>query len=180
MADPRLSTGVGFLMAVNHAGPSLCAESVQLAHPVRPCGEPAEHWRQNFPPLYFGAVEVECLLGFSGQVHQVRHAALHAKRHFVLRDSGGGFRVGKSLAGKLIQLVQRIQHRAPAVGIHTLRIFDVEHWIADTAEGDAGESRGQKTAAPHAGKQGLGGLFGGPTRVSTTKAGRLLLSLPSP
>ena len=56
--------------------------------------------------LHCGAVEVECLSGFPGQVHKVRYAALHPKRHLVLGDSCGGFRVGKFLTGQLIQLVQ--------------------------------------------------------------------------
>ena len=40
-----------------------------------------------------GAVQVEDLLRLVGEVHQVRHAGLHAEGHLVLRDARGDLRI---------------------------------------------------------------------------------------
>ena len=49
-----------------------------------------------------GAVHVENVLWLVGDVHQLRHARLHAKRHFVLGDACLDFRVAKLFVRQLV------------------------------------------------------------------------------
>jgi hypothetical protein len=81
---------------------------------------------------------------------------------------------------RAFSLIQRIEHGAAVVAVHAGGILDVEHGIARAAQRDAVEIRGQKAAAPHAGEKRLAISEEGKVGVSTTKAGRSLLSLPRP
>ncbi len=49
-----------------------------------------------------GTIEVQGLLGFLGDIDQVRNAGLHPESHLVLADSRGNFRVGDGLVTELI------------------------------------------------------------------------------
>ena len=78
-----------------------------------------------------------------------------------------------------IERLHRIDHVALPVGADARRIVDVQHRIALGAELDALEAAGQKAAVPLPGRDRLL-LPAVPVEVSTTKPGRLSLSLPRP
>ena len=103
----------------------------------------------------FGPYMSSVSLRFAGQIGQLRNAGLHAKRHFVLRDPCLRFRVTKSLVCLLVQLVQRIEHRAAIGCVDTRRVLDVQHRIATAAKRHAVVAGRQKSAAPHPREQRL-------------------------
>jgi len=90
--------------------------------------------------LDFGAVHVQCLLSFAGEIDKFGDAALHSPGHFVLGDACECFGVLEAIDGSLVECGERIQHGAATGGSDTLRIFDVEYGVTDAAESDAGVS----------------------------------------
>lgn len=109
--------------------------------------------------LDFGAVHLQGLFGFAGEIDQFGDAALHPPGHFILGDACECFGVPEAIDGSLVECGECIQHGAAAGGSDTLRIFDVEDRVTNAAESDAGVSGGQKSAAPHAREESLGGVY---------------------
>ena len=50
----------------------------------------------------FGAVHVDNVLRLVGDIHQLRHARLHAKRHLILGDASLDLRVAKLFVRQLV------------------------------------------------------------------------------
>ena len=95
-----------------------------------------------------GAIQVEHVLRFLRDIHQLRHARLHAIGHLVLRDAGQ--RLGIAHAAELVA-VQRLQgiERLPAqLGVHAVGIGKEQHGITLRAQRHALVNRWQKPAAP--------------------------------
>jgi hypothetical protein len=103
----------------------------------------------------FRTVEFERLLRFLRNVGQLRHAGLHAERHFVLGDAGLRFGIVQLFELFLVQFAERVEHGAAAGGGDAGRILNVENGIADVTEGDSGVFAGEEAAGPHAGEEGL-------------------------
>ncbi len=96
----------------------------------------------------FGAVHVENLLWLVGDIHQLRHARLHAKRHFVLGDACLDFRVAKLFVCQPVESLHGVDDVALLLSVDAVRIVHVEHRVALTAEAHALEAARQKAAVP--------------------------------
>ena len=95
-----------------------------------------------------GTIHFSDLGRLIGQVHQLRHASLHAKGHFVLRDPRGNLwivHVGQLLAVKGLDAVEKA---AAVVARYTGRIAKEQDRIALAAKLDALIDAGQEAAAP--------------------------------
>src|SRR5207248_9299880 len=99
----------------------------------------------------FGAVLVEDVLGLFGDVHQLRHAGLHAVGHLVIVDLRGDFRFAKLSQSETIQLLDTVKELATGFHADPFRIGDIENRIAAAAEGNTLIIAGQKTVSPVAG-----------------------------
>jgi len=66
-----------------------------------------------------------------GNVHQLRHARLHAVGHLVLRDARRNLRVAELFAALLVERRHDIEHAPPNAPVDARRIGQVEHggWV---------------------------------------------------
>ena len=107
------------------------------------------------------AVHFKRGLTLAAEISEVRYARLHTKSHLVLRNARLCFGIAKSLEGLLVQLTERIQHRASIAGIHARRVLHVQHRIAAAAQFHAVVLGRQKPAGPHAREKRLTGILDG-------------------
>ena len=107
------------------------------------------------------AVHLQRGLTLAAEISEVRHARLHTKSHLVLRNARLCFGIAKALEGLLVQLTERIQHRASVAGIHAGWILYVQHRIAAAAQFHAVVLGRQKPAGPHAREKRLTGILDG-------------------
>ena len=70
----------------------------------------------NEPSAPLHAVQVEHVLRLVGDVHQLRHARLHAEGQLVLGDARGDLRVLLDGVAHAVELVDRVDHVAAAAG----------------------------------------------------------------
>ena len=68
-------------------------------------------------PLGVGAVQVRHALGFLSNIHQLRHARLHAEGHLVLRNAGLSFGIAEFLKLFLIDLGDSVKHAAAQIAV---------------------------------------------------------------
>ena len=94
------------------------------------------------------------------QVGHVRHARLHAERHFVLRDPRFDLRIELLLELMAVELVELFEHRPAAGAADAVGIAQVEHRIFARPELHALILRVQEAAAPQPGVERLIALPG--------------------
>ena len=112
----------------------------------QPPGQQAVGGERAVAPLR--AVQLEHVRRLVRDVHQLRHARLHAKRHFVLADARGDFRIVDRLVVQPIERLHAVDHVALLLGRDSARAADVQHRIALAAKLDALKAAGQKAAVP--------------------------------
>ena len=77
-----------------------------------------------------GAVEVVDFLGFGGEVEGVGGGELHAEGHFVLGDSGHGFRVACFCGGACIDGGEGVEAEAAELAVDALGVLEEENGFA--------------------------------------------------
>ncbi len=107
------------------------------------------------------AVHFQSNLALAAEVGEVRHARLHAKGHLVLRNARLCLGIAKAFESLLVQLPERVEHRAPVTGIYAGRVLHVQHRITGTAQFHAIVLGRQKPAGPHAREERLAGVLDG-------------------
>ena len=108
-----------------------------------------------------GAVHLQRGLALVAEVCEVRHARLHAKGHLVLRNARLCLGIAKAFESLLVQLPERVEHRAPVTGIYAGRVLHVQNRIATAAQFHAIVFGRQKPAGPHAREERLAGVLDG-------------------
>jgi hypothetical protein len=121
------------------------------------------------------AVAFEDVLGLALQVHQLRHAGLHAESHFILRDARDRLGVAEARVIHRVQFAKPIEHRAAVVGGDAGRVLDVEHRVCAAAEGDAVVPRREEAALPHAREERLRRRAAGPARCEDNEARQIIV-----
>ena len=101
------------------------------------------------------AIELERRFGLVGEIGQLRHARLHAKRQFVLLDARVRFRIADLLVVQLVERLQAVERLAADVARHAGRVVDVENRIAGRAERNAGMLARQIARLPQPGRDRL-------------------------
>ena len=94
-------------------------------------------------------------LRFLGEVRQLRHRRLHAKRHFKLSDANQSLWIANLLVLNLVELSQRVKHTAANLGGNAIRIVDVQYRVAARAKRHTRVLRRQKTGAPQTSRDSL-------------------------
>ena len=108
-----------------------------------------------------------------------RHAFVCAcGRPFSFARCASGSRIAELLKAVRIHLRQRVEYRATVRGRDAVRFCMAEHGIADGTQRHAAGICSAKATSPHAGESACAIAFALQVGVSTTKAGRSLLSLP--
>ena len=103
------------------------------------------------------SVEVERGGRLGGDIGELGHARLHAKRHFILGDARERLGVAVAFSGEVVELAEGVEHRAARGGIDAGGVVEEQYGIALGAEGDAVVGGRKETAAPHAREERLGG-----------------------
>ncbi len=97
-----------------------------------------------------GAVGLKHGRRLAGDVHDARHAGLHAVGQFVLGDAGDRLRMAELHGLQFVEFLQRVE-RAPAqAAVHAGGVGDVEHRVALAAALHALVDRRDEAAAPAA------------------------------
>ena len=96
----------------------------------------------------FRAVKIKRGIRFLRQVHEFRHARLHAERQLVVFDLRGDGGIAERAELHAVEFVHCINRVASRAGAEARRIREVEHGVAGAAEGDRTVLRGQEAAAP--------------------------------
>jgi hypothetical protein len=97
---------------------------------------------------HIGAVAIEHMLRFLGEIEQVGHAGLHLVGHLELRDARLDLRIAVVLEMRFIHEADVIEQGAALLAAHAGRIAQVGHGIADIAKAHALIPAGQEAAAP--------------------------------
>ena len=107
---------------------------------------------------------------------------LHAERHLVLGDAGLGFGIAEALEVALVELAERVEHRCGGRrGVDAVGFWSRAPDRRRPRSATPVYLPGRKPAAPHAREERLARWpWTSRAGVSTTKAGRSLLSLPRP
>ena len=96
---------------------------------------------------------------------------MESKSHLVLGDAGLDFWVADFVKAALVELAKGIEHFSPFFGGETVRILQIKHGIAGSAEGYSGEAGGEKAAPPHSGEKSLAIASLGELRGETNEGG---------
>ena len=79
-----------------------------------------------------------------------------------------------ALSGEVVELAEGVEHRASRGGIDASGVIEEQHRIALGAEGDAVVGGREKTAAPHAREERLGGDLGRKFRREHDERGQVV------
>ena len=96
---------------------------------------------------------------------------MESKSHLVLGDAGLDFWVSDFVKAALVELAKGIEHFSPFFGGETVRILQIKHGIAGSAEGYSGEAGGEEAAPPHSGEKSLAIASLGELRGETNEGG---------
>ena len=80
--------------------------------------------------MHIRSVGIQHVLGFLGDIQQLRHTALHAKRQFILRYARGDFRITNLRQTFAVKRVQPIQCAPAGGGVHSRRVGKIQDRIA--------------------------------------------------
>ena len=94
------------------------------------------------------AVKRKGAVRFLRNIHDFRHARLHAVSHFVLGDPRVDFRIAEVLELQRLQFRQPIQHFTAAPGGHAVGVLQEQHRVLATAELHSLMQAGQETVPP--------------------------------
>ena len=97
------------------------------------------------------AVHVQRGLVFPRDVHELRHAGLHAVGHFILADARGDLGISHHAELLLIERLHRVEHMTAVFGALACGIAEKEHRLAAAAKLDALVHAGQEAGAPERG-----------------------------
>ena len=97
-----------------------------------------------------GTIRREGGFGFAAQVHDLGHARLHAVSHLVLGDASIDIRLAEAIGVVLVQVAQRIKHRAACFWRDAIRVVQIKHRALATAELHALMLAWQPATAPEA------------------------------
>lgn len=123
----------------------------ELDEPHATLGHPARHQAvvgEAALPHHVGAIHLQDVPRFIGEVGQIGHARLHSVGHLILRNAGGDLRVAELLEPHLIDLREAVQNAALHFAAHAFWIAEIQHGIAAAAELHALILRRKKSAAP--------------------------------
>ena len=95
-----------------------------------------------------GPIHVKDMLWLIFNVHQFRHAGLHAKCHFVLSNPSRYFGIARGILLQLVHGVDRIDDFALTNLVHPLGILNVKNRVALTAKLNSLKATGQETGMP--------------------------------
>ena len=124
---------------------------VELNHPHATLGEPARHEAvrgETAVARLLDAIAVEDVLRLVAEVGQLRHGRLHAKRHLVLRDARGDFRIDPFRRKHPVQAIDLLHHLTLRALADAIGIADVMHRVALRLELDALKLARQQSARP--------------------------------
>jgi hypothetical protein len=93
------------------------------------------------------AVAFDHRLCFAGEVHEFRHAALHAKGHFVLGDASFGFGVAVVFQVAAIDGGDVVKEQTSGFAGHAGGVAEVGHGVAGIAKPHALEAAGEEAGA---------------------------------
>ena len=102
-----------------------------------------------------GAVEIEDLLAFRGEVGEFGDAGLHPESEFVVFDLGGDGGISDGAEGHAVEVIGGVDEFAAGLAADAWGIGDKEHGIAGVAELDAPVLGGEKATTPVAGLESL-------------------------
>ncbi len=130
---------------------------VKLDEPHAALGQAAREEAVGSERAIAGLATIEVEDGFRlvGNIHQTRNGSLHPERHLVLRDARGNLRIVHDV---LLRTIQRLHGRDYIVlqaGADARRAVQIMDRIAFGTKGHALKLSGQKTAVPHARRDGL-------------------------
>ena len=98
----------------------------------------------------FAAIEIQGLGRFVREIHQVRHARLHFKSHFILCNARGDLRIPRERCLQIVECLHGIHHIPLARGIHAAGPPHVHHRISSGPQLDTLKLARQKSRMPHA------------------------------
>ena len=102
-----------------------------------------------------GAVLLQHLAGLLLQIHELRHAALHAVGHFERLNPGVDLGVAQGIELELIQLVNPVEEPPSHLVVHSLWIGDIKDRLSLRSKLDALMVAGQEAATPISGEERL-------------------------
>ena len=125
-------------------------EEVHEAHTFldEAAGEEAVVGETGFTGL--GAVGFERRGLLLRDVHDFRHAGLHAEREFVLGNARDGLSVAEFVLLALVEILERIERGATEIAGHAGRVVREEHGVSLAAALHALEDRRDEAGAPAA------------------------------
>ena len=126
------------------------AAVVEMDEPHVPLGQPASQQAvgREGPIGSLGPVQIQHVLRFVCEVHQLGDAGLHLEGEFVLADPRGDLGIVHRVVVQLIQLADGIHHVALTLHVHSAGAAQVQHRIPLGVEVDALEAAGQEAAVP--------------------------------
>src|SRR5262249_25952100 len=108
----------------------------------QPAGQQTVGGKGAVRPL--GSIQVENFRRLVAEVHQVRHAGLHAERHLVLADAGGDLRIVDDAVVHAVELLHGGDDIVLLIQPDAAGIADVKNWIAGGTQVYALKLAGQK------------------------------------
>ena len=96
----------------------------------------------------FRAVHLQHFFRLFRNVHQLRHAGLHAERQLIIFDVRGDGRIAERAELFAIQLLHRVNQLPPRFAAHARRIGNIDHRVALVAKLHALVVGGEEPVAP--------------------------------
>ena len=94
------------------------------------------------------AIQVEDVLRFVADIHQLGNARLHLEGHLVLADASGDFRIGRGGVAERVERLDRVDEITLPLGRDAVGTPHIKHGVAHAAELDALKTAGQKARVP--------------------------------
>ena len=79
-------------------------------------------------------IQLEHRFGFGRQVHQLRHARLHAESQFVALDMRGNVRITQNSQTLAVECLHGVEQLTARVTAHPRRIRDIKNWVPLAAQ----------------------------------------------
>ena len=124
---------------------------------------------------HLGAVGVERGGALLGNVGELRHAGLHAKRHLVGVDARDRLGIAQLGGAGGVERGEIVEHGATLRAIDAGRVVQIEHRIRAGPEADTLMGGGQKAAAPEAREDRLARIFPRALRDHRDEGGEVLV-----